>query len=82
MNPFGFAFGGSLMDDLFPSGAGGGFTSFSTFNSTFTNGSPTNANVKRTSTSTRFVNGKKITTKKLVASQVLIVSKFLFVVSL
>lgn len=63
INPFGFALGNSLMDDFF-NGSGGGFSSFSSFNSTFTNGSPSNANVKRTSTSTRFVNGKKITTKK------------------
>lgn len=63
INPFGFALGNSLVDDFF-NGSSGGFSSFSSFNSTFTNGSPTNANVKRTSTSTRFVNGKKITTKK------------------
>ncbi|CAH1115618.1 unnamed protein product [Psylliodes chrysocephalus] len=65
-SPFGLQFGGSLMDDFFNPGphGGGGFTSFSSINTSF-NGSPSNANVKRTSTSTRFANGKKITTKKI-----------------
>ncbi|XP_019765689.2 dnaJ homolog subfamily B member 6 isoform X1 [Dendroctonus ponderosae] len=66
--------GGGFMDDFFGQAAGGhhgghrGFSSFSTMNSSFTNGAsglPSGANVKRTSTSTRFVNGKKITTKKV-----------------
>lgn len=65
------------MDDFFGHAAAGhhgghgghhpGFTSFSSINSTFSNGAGSGAggaNVKRTSTSTRFVNGKKITTKR------------------
>ncbi|CAH0555808.1 unnamed protein product [Brassicogethes aeneus] len=68
-SPFGISLGGALMDDFFnPGHGGGGFTSFSTINSTFNNangGSPVSGSVKRTSTSTRFVNGKKITTKKV-----------------
>ncbi|XP_063925337.1 dnaJ homolog subfamily B member 6-B isoform X4 [Zophobas morio] len=64
-SPFGVSLGGSLMDDFFNAGHGG-FTSFSTINSTFTKGAGGgSANVKRTSTSTRFSNGKKITTKKV-----------------
>ncbi|XP_022917763.1 dnaJ homolog subfamily B member 6 isoform X1 [Onthophagus taurus] len=62
--PFGFSLGGNLMDEFFGA-TPGGFTSISSMNTTFTNGGPTNANVKRTSTSTRFVNGKKITTKRV-----------------
>lgn len=64
-SPFGFTMGGSLVDNFFGGGlaGNGGFTSFSS--STFSNaGGPVSGNVKRTSTSTRFVNGKKITTKK------------------
>ncbi|XP_060528191.1 dnaJ homolog subfamily B member 6 isoform X2 [Cylas formicarius] len=59
--------GGGFMDDFFGAGSHGGFSSFSTINSTFTNGagSPSGANVRRTSTSTRFVNGQKVTTKKV-----------------
>ncbi|XP_056642479.1 dnaJ homolog subfamily B member 6 isoform X1 [Diorhabda carinulata] len=64
-SPFGLQIGGGLMDDFFNTGPHtGGFTSFSSINASF-NGAPSNANVKRTSTSTRFVNGKKITTKKI-----------------
>lgn len=64
-SPFGLQIGGGLMDDFFNTGPhSGGFTSFSSINASF-NGAPSNANVKRTSTSTRFVNGKKITTKKI-----------------
>ncbi|XP_019868495.1 dnaJ homolog subfamily B member 6 isoform X2 [Aethina tumida] len=65
-SPFGFTMGGSLVDNFFGGGlaGNGGFTSFSS--STFSNaGGPVSGNVKRTSTSTRFVNGKKITTKKV-----------------
>lgn len=62
--PFGLHFGGGeLMDDFFNPGRQPGFTSFSTLSS-FNGATPSSANVKRTSTSTRFVNGKKITTKK------------------
>ncbi|XP_023029665.1 dnaJ heat shock protein family (Hsp40) member B6 mrj isoform X2 [Leptinotarsa decemlineata] len=63
--PFGLQIGGGLMDDFFNTGHSGGFTSFSSLNASFNGGTPGNANVKRTSTSTRFVNGKKITTKKV-----------------
>ncbi|KAF2902895.1 hypothetical protein ILUMI_03287 [Ignelater luminosus] len=64
-SPFGFGLGigGSLMEDFFHSP--GGFSSFSSINSSFSNGSGGPTNIKRTSTSTRFVNGKKITTKKV-----------------
>lgn len=62
--PFGLSIGGSLMDDFFNTGHGG-FTSFSSINNSFSAATPSNANVKRTSTSTRFVNGRKITTKKV-----------------
>lgn len=57
----------SLMDDMFSHSFGGinsmnsGFTSLSTFS----NGSHGGGNVKRISTSTSFVNGKKVTTKKV-----------------
>ncbi|RZC35373.1 dnaJ -like subfamily B member 6 [Asbolus verrucosus] len=64
-SPFGLSLGGGFMDDFFNTGHGG-FSSFSTINSTFTNGAGGGtANIKRTSTSTRFANGKKITTKKV-----------------
>lgn len=60
----------SLMDDMFsPHGYGGlsamngGFTSLSTF-SNGTHGGGGGGNVKRISTSTSFVNGKKVVTKK------------------
>ncbi|KAJ1526797.1 hypothetical protein ONE63_008368 [Megalurothrips usitatus] len=54
----------SLLDSMVPGGnsLGGSFTSFTTAFSTMGNGVPT----KQTSTSTRFINGKKITTKKVV----------------
>lgn len=64
-NPFGLSLGGNIMDDFFAPGPGS-FTSISSLNTTFANGAGgANANVKRTSTSTRFVNGKKITTKRI-----------------
>ncbi|XP_066146096.1 dnaJ homolog subfamily B member 6-like isoform X2 [Euwallacea fornicatus] len=70
-SPFGLLSTG-FVDDFFGQAAGshnghGGFSSFSTINSTFSNvpGLGGGSNVKRTSTSTRFVNGKKITTKKV-----------------
>lgn len=63
-SPFGLNLGGSIMDDFFATGPGS-FTSISSLNTTFANGAAgANANIKRTSTSTRFVNGKKITTKR------------------
>lgn len=57
--PLGFGF--SPFNNLFE-GATGNFTSFNTFASF--DGSSGGGAVKRTSTSTRFINGKKITTKK------------------
>ncbi|XP_046751226.1 dnaJ homolog subfamily B member 6 isoform X1 [Diprion similis] len=60
--PLGLSLGPHLQDVL--GARDGSFTSFSTFNSSF--GGPSGgAAVKRTSTSTRFINGKKITTKKV-----------------
>jgi len=57
---FGFGFGG--FPDFY--GNDGGFTSFSSH--TFSNMSaPTGPGVRKTSTSTRFVNGRKIVTKKV-----------------
>lgn len=66
MSPF---LGFSLMDDMFASHAfgglsamnNGGFTSLSTFNGSHGGGG---GNVKRISTSTSFINGKKVVTKK------------------
>ncbi|XP_026297955.1 dnaJ homolog subfamily B member 6 isoform X3 [Apis mellifera] len=55
-------FGGSSFEDLF-SGTSGNFTSFNAFTSF--GGTSGGGAVKRTSTSTRFINGKKITTKKV-----------------
>ncbi|XP_065367341.1 dnaJ homolog subfamily B member 2 isoform X1 [Calliphora vicina] len=58
----------SMMDFLMPSN---GFTSFSSYSSMSngssgrTNGAGTNGAVKRTSTSTTFVNGKKLMTKRV-----------------
>lgn len=60
---------GFNMDDLFGAasqGSMGGFTSFSSFNSSFSGASGGGPSVKRTSTVTKFVQGKKITTKKYV----------------
>lgn len=60
MSPF---MGVSLMDDFFnPDMSGNGFSSISSISS-FSNG-PANGGVKRTSTSTTFVNGKKLMTRK------------------
>lgn len=67
MSPF---FSLSLMDDMFsPHGFGmnSGFTSLSTFSNggaMMTNSNGGGGNVKRISTSTSFVNGKKVTTKR------------------
>ncbi|GLG95183.1 Uncharacterized protein GBIM_02220 [Gryllus bimaculatus] len=67
MSPFSFGLGFDL-DDMMSMGMGGhgGFTSFSSVMSTAGGTGSTGGNVKRTSTSTRFINGKKITTKKIV----------------
>lgn len=59
MNPF---MGVSLMDDFFGRApASNGFTSISSMSFSNAQG---NSNMKRTTTSTTFVNGKKLTTKK------------------
>lgn len=63
-SPFGsFGLG---FDDMFAGldqgGGGGAGVQFTSFSSSF-NG-PTNGVSKKTTTSTRFINGKKITTKK------------------
>jgi len=60
MNPF---MGVSLMDDFFNTDANG-FSSISSYNASFSNGS-SNGATKRTSTSTTFVNGKKLMTRKV-----------------
>lgn len=49
----------------FGTGNSGEFSSFTTMESSFSNGSPNDAYVKRTSVSTKMVNGKKVTTKKI-----------------
>ncbi|XP_013186615.1 dnaJ homolog subfamily B member 6 [Amyelois transitella] len=61
-SPFGFGMG---LDDIFAHGGPNGntFTSFSTFNSSLAG--PGSANMRSTTTTTRVVNGKKITTKKV-----------------
>lgn len=61
MNPF---MGVSLMDDFFHADPSNGFSSISSISS-FSNGSGNGA-TKRTSTSTTFVNGKKLMTRKWV----------------
>uniref|UniRef100_A0A1B6E987 J domain-containing protein n=1 Tax=Clastoptera arizonana TaxID=38151 RepID=A0A1B6E987_9HEMI len=63
-NPFGFGVGINFEEP------GGGFfpmdSNFTSFSTSLSGGqAPNNANIKRTSTSTRFINGKKITTKKV-----------------
>ncbi|KAL1491390.1 hypothetical protein ABEB36_011994 [Hypothenemus hampei] len=68
-SPFSLLSGG-FMDDFFGHAASGvnpgGFSTLSSMNTTFANGSGgLGGAIKRTSTSTRFVNGKKITTKKV-----------------
>ncbi|XP_075969571.1 dnaJ heat shock protein family (Hsp40) member B6 mrj isoform X1 [Anticarsia gemmatalis] len=62
-SPFGFGMHG--LDDIFAHAASNGntFTSFSTFNSSLAG--PGSANMRSTTTTTRVVNGKKITTKKV-----------------
>eukprot|EP00088_Acartia_fossae_P007685 TRINITY_DN13608_c0_g2_i3.p1 TRINITY_DN13608_c0_g2~~TRINITY_DN13608_c0_g2_i3.p1 ORF type:complete len:396 (+),score=103.65 TRINITY_DN13608_c0_g2_i3:41-1228(+) len=57
----GFGGGGSLFDEL----DGGGMSSIQTFSSSSFGGGP-GMSMKSTSMSTRFVNGKKITTQKVV----------------
>ncbi|XP_032513578.2 dnaJ homolog subfamily B member 6 isoform X3 [Danaus plexippus] len=60
-SPFGFGMQG--LDDIFAHTNGNTFTSFSTFNSAMAG--PGSANMRSTTTTTRIVNGKKITTKKV-----------------
>ncbi|XP_067010445.2 dnaJ homolog subfamily B member 6 [Anabrus simplex] len=64
-SPFGnFGFGMDFDDSLGNQNAGlGGFTSFSTINSG--GGGPSRGTVRSTSTSTKYIDGKKITTKKV-----------------
>ncbi|XP_063531147.1 dnaJ homolog subfamily B member 6 isoform X3 [Cydia strobilella] len=60
-SPFGFGVG---LDDLFARASNGNsFTSFSTFNSSLAGQG--GGNMRSTTTTTRVVNGKKITTKKV-----------------
>ncbi|XP_063233104.1 dnaJ homolog subfamily B member 6 isoform X1 [Bacillus rossius redtenbacheri] len=66
--PFGMSLGTSCFDDLFANTGALGFTSFQTFNSSVSGGGGGGGGapgVRRTSTSTRFINGKKITTKRV-----------------
>ncbi|XP_026329252.1 dnaJ homolog subfamily B member 6 isoform X1 [Hyposmocoma kahamanoa] len=60
-----FGLGTHGLDDMFAHAASNGnaFTSFSTFNSSLAG--PGSTNVRSTTTTTRIVNGKKITTKKV-----------------
>jgi len=60
--PFGFGFRLPFNGLMENASAAGNFTSFGTFTSF--DGTSGNTAVKRTSTSTRFIDGKKITTKK------------------
>jgi len=65
MSPFGFGMGSSMMGNFFSSHdtlAGGEFFSTTTFGAA----GASNSAVKRTSTSTRMSNGKKVVTKKVV----------------
>jgi len=64
---FGMGFGGGMFDDL-DSGFGGGGTSVQTFSSFggMMGGGGGGMNVRSSSTSTRIVNGRKVTTKKVV----------------
>jgi len=67
MSPFGFGMGASMMGNFFSSHdalAGGEFFSTTTFGMGAAGAS--NSAVKRTSTSTRMINGKRIVTKKVV----------------
>jgi len=61
--PFGFGLGLGF-DDMFGN-AHGGTAQFTSFSTSFGSGGGGGPAVKRTSTSTRFMNGKKITTKKV-----------------
>lgn len=60
--PFGFGFRLPFDNLMENAGPAGNFTSFGTFTSF--DGMSGGSAVKRTSTSTRFIDGKKITTKK------------------
>lgn len=70
-DPFQLGFGFGNFPQLFASDIHGGFPDFSTsFNATVSTGGTTAPCVRKTSTSTRFVNGKKIETKKVLANGV------------
>lgn len=67
-----FGVGNDAVSDLFfgnsehfGAGNSGEYNSFTTMESSFCDGAPTNTYVKRTSVSTKVVNGKKVTTKKI-----------------
>ena len=66
--PFNFGFGAPFMpNDHLNGGAPGGFTTFTTFSTNLNNGaSPNQTNVRKTTTSTKYVNGKRIETRKYV----------------
>ncbi|XP_054286148.1 dnaJ homolog subfamily B member 3-like isoform X3 [Macrosteles quadrilineatus] len=61
--PFGLGLGLGF-EDMFGN-AHAGSAQFTSFSTSFGSGGGSNPAVKRTSTSTRFINGKKITTKKV-----------------
>ncbi|XP_067007764.1 dnaJ homolog subfamily B member 6 [Anabrus simplex] len=68
-NPFSFGFGMDMDDMLNTSDGscnGGGFVSFTNFSKS--GAGPSGSSVKRTSTTTKYINGKKITTKKVFAN--------------
>lgn len=61
MNPF---MSVSYMDDFFNTDPSNGFSSIASYNTSFSNVGSNNGAAKRTSTSTTFVNGKKMMTRK------------------
>lgn len=63
MSPFGIA---TNFDDMFSTNGNSHFTSFSSSSTFGGGGGGGGGNVKKTSTSTRFINGKKVTTKKII----------------
>merc|ERR1719147_371231 len=76
---FGMGFGGSMFDDM-DGGFGGGGTSIQTFSSSsfggLGGGMGGGMNMRSSSTSTRMVNGKKITTRKVCEGGVETVSTY------
>lgn len=71
---FGMGFGGGMFDDL--EGGFGGGTSVQTFSSSFGGMGGPGVGVRSSSTSTRIVNGRKVTTKKVVDNGVETVSTY------